>query len=134
MGSSGKTPTPLRQILLLTPFSLDLKNSLAEDTLIFSYLKNTATSSPSVHQSCLAFPRAKAEKGNMQRCMAPGVLGAVGLLLFKQSHGELGTAPQPLQVAQAAAVVEFLTEPRAAVTQGELLHQPWLHGPEEVEP
>lgn len=114
------------------------KNSLAEDTFNNVFLlkkkKNTATSSPSVRPSCLALPGAAAERGTPQRGRARGALGAVGLLLLEQSHGELGAAPQPLQVAEAAAVIELLAEPGAAVSQGELLHQPWLHGPEEVEP
>lgn len=138
-GPSGKPPYPLPQILLLTPISPRPKNSLAEDTFNNVFLlkkkkKNTATSSPSVRPSCLALPGAAAERGTPRRGRARGALGAVGLLLLEQSHGELGAAPQPLQVAEAAAVIELLAEPGAAVSQGELLHQPWLHGPEEVEP
>lgn len=115
-------------------FSLDLKNTLAEDIFNNVFLlkkKNTATCSPSVR---LALPsRGRGRKG-MCAGQGHGELGAVGLLLLEQRHGQLGAAGQPLQVAEAAAVVELLAQPRAAVPQGEPLHQPWLHGPEEMEP
>lgn len=110
------------------------KNTLAEDTFNNIFLLKKYSNKLSICPSILPRPPgAEAEKGSVHGA-GPGGLGAVGLLLLKQRHGQLGAAPQPLQVAEAAAVVEFLAEPRAAVPQGELLHQPWLHGPEEVEP
>lgn len=131
----GRLPTPPPESSLYS-VSPRPKNSLAEDTFNNIYLikKNTATSSPSVRPFCLALPGPR-PRGEPHGGPGPRAeLGAVGLLGLEQRHGELRPAPQPLQVAEAAAVVELLAEPWAAVPQGELLHQPWLHGPEEVEP
>lgn len=136
MGPSGKLPTPSLRVSLL-PFFLDLKTVWQKTLLItFFLLKKKKNNSGELSQLSvhLAWPSRAGPAGALWRCGAPGTLGAVGLLLLEQGHGQLRAAPQPLQVAEAAAVVEFLTEPRAAVPQGELLHQPWLHGPEKVEP
>lgn len=135
MGPSGKIPHPLPPMLLFPPFFLDLKTVWQKTLLIAFFLikNNTATSSPSVHPFRLALPGAEAGGGIVEG-QARAALGAVGLLGLEQRHGELRPGPQPLQAAEPAAVVELLAEPWAAVPQGELLHQPWLHGPEEVEP
>lgn len=118
MGPSGKLPIP--SLSLLTPIFPRPKNSLAEDTfnnifLIKKKKKKQRRALPSVRASCLAFPGG-AGRGAVE-VRGPGTLGAVGLLLLEQGHSQLRTAPQPLQVAEAAAVVEFLAEPRAAVPQ-----------------
>lgn len=91
-----KLSTTLPQILL-TPLP---KNSLAEDTFnnIFLFLKKYSDKPSICPSPCLALPGAMTATG-------VGKLSAVGLLLFKQSHGKLGTASQPLQIAEATAVV-----------------------------
>lgn len=135
-GSLGEnSPPPPSDSSLYSIFPRP-KNSLAEDTFNNIFLIKKVQQQ-ALHLSvrlALPFPglRQKGERhGGAGR---RAVLGAVGLLLLEQRHGELCPAPQPLQVAEAAAVVELLAEPGATVPQGELLHQPWLHGPEEVEP
>lgn len=135
VGPPGKSPPSPPDT---SPFSIfpTPKNNVAEDAFNNIFLLKKIQQQ-ALHLSIhLALPCPELrQKGNYEEGPGQGsALGAVGLLLLKQSHGELGTAPQPLQVAEAAAVVELLAEPRAAVAQGELLHQPWLHGPEEVEP
>lgn len=127
-GGSRRQPLHTPPSLHLTPLPRP-KNSLAEDTFNnISYLKKKYSDKPSICPSpCLSLPGAMADTG-------VETLSAVGLLLFKQSHGQLGAGPQPLQIAEATSVVQFLTEPGAAVPQGELLHQPWLYGSKEVEP
>jgi hypothetical protein len=111
------------------------KNSFAEDIFNNIFLiKKYSDKPPSTHH--LALPVLGLRQTEEIRRVGPheGVLSAVCLLLLKQSHGQLCTAPQTLQVAEAAAVVEVLTQPRTAVPHRKLLHQPWLYGSKEVEP
>lgn len=58
--------------------------------------------------------------------------GAIGLLLLKEGHGQMGARGQALQVAVDAMVVELLAQAGVAAAQHILLHQPGLHRPEEV--
>lgn len=107
---------------------LDLKTVWQKILLITFLILKKYSGKPSTCLSpCLALPGAMADT-------AVGELSAVGLLLFKQRHGQLGAGPEPLQIAEATAVVQFLAEPGATVPQGKLLHQPWLYGSKEVEP
>lgn len=133
-GSLWETPPSVPDSSLYSIFPRP-KNSLAEDAFNNIFLLKKYSNKLSICPSILPHPSQGWQTGELHGGAGPrGLLRAVGLLLLKQRHGQLGPAPQPLQVAEAAAVVELLAEPWATVTQGELLHQPWLHGPEEVEP